>query len=62
MPAESFYRGQNPASEQEEPELIPALAPLLRARRDLDEQDVAYLEDLIGAAARRFKAERAKRD
>lgn len=58
MPAEAFYirdEGQVP----DEPELVAALAPLLRARRDLSETDVAYLEEVIAAAARRFKHERA---
>lgn len=56
MPAESFYVGANQES-ADEPELVAALAPLLRARRDLKEEDVAYLEQLIGAAAHRFRAE-----
>lgn len=60
MPAESFYRGSD-SSRCDEPELVASLAPLLRARRDLSEEDVAYLEDLIGAAARRFKAEGTQR-
>ena len=60
MPAEDFYR-HNQTPSEDEPELVAALAPLLRARRDLDDQDVAYLEELIGAAARRFRAERATR-
>jgi transcriptional regulator with XRE-family HTH domain len=55
MPAESFYTGAG--SRKEEPELTAALAPLLRARTDLNEQDVAYLQELIAAAARRFRAE-----
>jgi transcriptional regulator with XRE-family HTH domain len=58
MRAEDFYRV---ASEtDEEPELVAQLAPLLRARRDLDEEDVKYLEDLIGGAVRRFRADRPK--
>lgn len=40
-----------------EPDLLTELAPLLRARSDLSEQDVEYLEDLIGAAMKRFKSE-----
>ena len=58
MPAESFYRGSAPSGE--EPELVAQLAPLLRARRDLDDKDVEYLEELIGGAVRRFRADRAK--
>jgi transcriptional regulator with XRE-family HTH domain len=61
MPAEAFYRRDDASSESEEPELVAALAPLLRARKDLDDRDVAYLEDLIAAAARRFQAERGQR-
>jgi transcriptional regulator with XRE-family HTH domain len=58
MPAEAFYvKTEEGAEPYEEPELVAALVPLLRARRDLDEKDVAYLEEVIGAAARRFRAE-----
>lgn len=41
-----------------EPDLLTELAPLLRARSDLRPEDVAYLEELISAAVRRFRAER----
>lgn len=60
MPAETFYVTPAPEA-QEEPELLASLVPLLRARRDLAEGDVAYLEEVIGAAARRFRAERETR-
>lgn len=60
MPAEAFYVTSTSESE-EEPELVASLVPLLRARRDLTEGDVAYLEEVIGAAARRFRAERDAR-
>lgn len=56
MPAETFYVTSEPASD-EEPELVASLVPHLRARRDLTEQDVDYLEEVIAAAARRFRAE-----
>jgi transcriptional regulator with XRE-family HTH domain len=45
-------------AERDEPDLVAQLAPLLRARRDLDEKDVDHLEDLIRSAVRRFKADR----
>ena len=45
-------------SPETEPDLMTELAPLLRARGDLRPEDVTYLEDLIGAAVRRFQAER----
>ena len=62
MPAESFYVGvDDDAAERPEPELVASLGPLLRARRDLTEGDVAYLEEVIAAAARRFNAERGDR-
>lgn len=60
MSAESFYVTSAPL-DQEEPELVASLVPLLRARRDLTENDVAYLEEVIAAAARRFRAERDAR-
>jgi hypothetical protein len=59
MPAEAFYVTSAPETrDAEEPELLASLVPLLRARRDLAEGEVAYLEEIIGAAARRFRAER----
>lgn len=56
MPAESFY--VNVDKSDEEPDLVASLGPLLRARSDLTEKDVSYLEDVIAAAARRFRSER----
>ncbi|MDO9455251.1 helix-turn-helix domain-containing protein [Nocardioides sp.] len=61
MPAENFYVGADTYGEQE-PDLVASLGPLLRARTDLTEKDVSYLEDVIGAAARRFRAERDDHD
>ncbi|WP_032393724.1 helix-turn-helix transcriptional regulator [Rhodococcus sp. 05-340-1] len=59
MPAEAFYITNTPGDPNTpEPELVASLTPLLRARRDLSETDVEYLQEVIGAAARRFKAER----
>jgi len=55
LPAEDFFVGEG--AQGPEPDLVTELAPLLRARRDLSERDVTYLEDLIGAAVRRFRAE-----
>jgi len=56
VPAEDFFAGD--AANGPQPDLVTELVPLLRARSDLSKQDVAYLEDLIGAAVRRFRAER----
>jgi transcriptional regulator with XRE-family HTH domain len=60
MPAEDFYVGAK-GSSTEEPDLVAQLVPLLRARKDLNASDVAYLEEVVGAAARRFRAERESR-
>jgi transcriptional regulator with XRE-family HTH domain len=56
VPAEQFLNSDQPAARQ--PDLLTQLAPLLRARQDLSPEDVAYLEDLISAAVRRFHVER----
>ncbi|WP_062356248.1 helix-turn-helix domain-containing protein [Herbidospora yilanensis] len=61
MPAESFYVDPM-RTDDEEPELVASIGPLLRARRDLSENDVAYLEEVIAAAARRFRVEREGRE
>lgn len=58
MPAEKFY--VDAVHSDDEPDLVASLGPLLRARSDLTEKDVSYLEDVIAAAARRFKSERGE--
>ena len=58
MPAERFMLDADDI-QTTEPELLAELAPLLRARSDLNPEDVQYLEELIGAAVRRFASERA---
>lgn len=59
MPAESFTTDKDEGAQvHEDPDLSAQLAPLLRARQYVDERDVDYLQELIGAAARRFKANR----
>lgn len=61
MPAEQFYVTESATGfdeREEEPELVASLTPLLRARRDLSDADVEYLQQVIAAAARRFRAER----
>ncbi len=59
MPAEQFMvdtDGERTA--QAVPDLVTQLAPLLRARQDLDKRDVAYLEDVIRATVRHAQASR----
>ena len=41
-----------------EPDLMTELAPLLRARKDLSEKDVEYLEQLISSTMTRFRVDR----
>jgi transcriptional regulator with XRE-family HTH domain len=50
---------QRERAEREEPDLVAELAPLLRARRDLDAKDVEHLTELIRAAVRRSRADRS---
>jgi transcriptional regulator with XRE-family HTH domain len=57
MPAEDFYVGGTAHTVTEEPDLVAQLVPLLRARKDLSANDVEYLEEVIAAAAKRFRAE-----
>jgi transcriptional regulator with XRE-family HTH domain len=53
LPAEQFFAGDADASRRGEPDLMAQLAPLLRARKDLSETDVRYLEQIIGATVER---------
>lgn len=59
MPAEQFMIDVDVRREtQVEPDLVTQLAPLLRARQDLDKRDVAYLEEVIRATVRHVQASR----
>ena len=58
VPAERFM-ADGDDQDREEPPLMAELAPLLRARRDLNSEDKKYLEEVIGAAVRRFAAEQS---
>src|SRR3954453_12223935 len=59
MPAEQFMidTGRERTAHPE-PDLVTQLAPLLRARQDLDKRDVAYLEDVIRATVKYVQAAR----
>jgi transcriptional regulator with XRE-family HTH domain len=61
MPAETFLVDQAESRPQPQPELSAELAPLLRARKDLDEADVAMLQEVIQATLRRAAAQRSAR-
>jgi transcriptional regulator with XRE-family HTH domain len=59
MPAEAFMVDVDEVRGPEtEPDLMTQLAPLLRARQDLDDRDVAYLEEMIRATVRHVQARR----
>ncbi|MBK6043508.1 helix-turn-helix transcriptional regulator [Streptomyces sp. MBT55] len=55
VPAEQFTVGGDAPAQQEEPELVTQIGSLLRARKDLEPEDVAYLETVINATVRRVK-------
>jgi transcriptional regulator with XRE-family HTH domain len=57
VPAETFMMDADTVSAiQHEPDLVTQLAPLLRARHDLDNKDVAYLEEVIRATLKHMHA------
>ncbi|MFF1253790.1 helix-turn-helix domain-containing protein [Pseudarthrobacter sp. NPDC058329] len=60
LDADDFFISPSDAPEEKrpEPELLVQLAPLLRARSDLTEADVQYLEEVISATVRRARAAR----
>lgn len=59
MPAEQFMIDADAGRpDLPEPDLLTQLAPLLRARKDLDRRDVSYLEDVIRATVRHAQASR----
>lgn len=60
MSAESFMMSDD-EHEVQEPEWAAQLAPLLRANKDLDADDVKYLEEVIQATVRRARAARLER-
>ncbi|MFC7024785.1 helix-turn-helix transcriptional regulator [Promicromonospora thailandica] len=60
IPAERFLMDEHAAARQ--PELMAELAPLLRARKDLNKEDIEYLQEVIQATLRRASAKRGERD
>lgn len=63
VPAEKFMIDDEELQRRaaDPPDLVAELAPLLRARPDLEKEDVEHLEELIGSAVRRFNADRQRR-
>lgn len=60
MRAERFLVDED-ATPRNQPELTAELAPLLRARKDLDESDIKMLEEVIQATLRSAAARRSER-
>jgi transcriptional regulator with XRE-family HTH domain len=60
MPAERFLIDEDGSTHQ--PQLMAELAPLLRARKDLDETDVQMLEQVIAATLKAVNAKRGERE
>lgn len=58
IPVDEFIQTNTRAVKQ--PSLTAQLGPLLRARKDLSPQEVDYLESVIEAASRHFKATRQR--
>lgn len=57
LPAEDFFEHEEQHDNAREPDLMAQLAPLLRARKDLSETDVKYLQQVIGATIERARAQ-----
>ncbi|MBN9104125.1 MAG: helix-turn-helix transcriptional regulator [Propionibacteriaceae bacterium] len=62
MSAEAFMIEEGVERPGTEPDLVAQLAPLLRARQDLDDKDVDYLEEVIRATLRHVQASRGASD
>lgn len=58
LPAEDFFEhdAERDDDDTREPDLMAQLAPLLRARKDLSETDITYLQQVIGATIQRARA------
>jgi hypothetical protein len=64
MPAETFASDDepaDPAGEREEPELLAQVGALLRARKDLGDEEKAHLQEVLTAAMRLNSAQRSDR-
>lgn len=60
LPAEHFFVHEGGASESDSPALSVQLAPLLRADRNLSDEDVAFLTSVIQATERRAREQRER--
>ncbi|WP_410580166.1 helix-turn-helix domain-containing protein [Amycolatopsis sp. lyj-108] len=62
--ADTFIVNEDQLKKQrkEELPLLAEVSPLLRARSDLNKEDVEHLEELIGSAVKRFATDRARQE
>lgn len=58
LPAEQFFASEQDDRRSQDPDLMVQLAPLLRARKDLSETDIRYLEQIIAATVERARGDR----
>jgi transcriptional regulator with XRE-family HTH domain len=61
QPAEAFMTASSDQQAGREPDIVLSLAPLLRARKDLNDEDVEHLQVLFTAAVEQFRANKATR-
>lgn len=54
--ASQFFTDRDEDADRRQPELVVQVAPLLRAHKELDATDVAYIEDVITATLKRARA------
>ncbi len=57
VPAEQFFAHNEEPTTGDEPDLMAQLAPLLRARKDLSETDINYLQQVIAATVDHVRAQ-----
>jgi transcriptional regulator with XRE-family HTH domain len=59
LPAENFFEHerQNQTNDNREPDLLAQLTPLLRARKDLSDTDIKYLQQVINATIEHTRAQ-----
>lgn len=60
QPAEQFITRDPDDETSAEPALLAQVAPLLRARSDLDEEGAAHLQSLFEAAIEQYRADRSR--
>lgn len=59
QPAEAFMTADSDSA-SDDPDLVSSLAPLLRGRKDLDDEDVQHLQTLFAAAVEQFRASKGR--